>query len=207
MSKTTKKTIINATKYQTELNEKTAKERELVRFSPKCSTSSSSSIVSDVSDNFVNNFIDSDKFIEKNLFFRRLYAKNCSKLSNQKYLENSILKTLSFQSSKWQTTVINNYMFVELGHTTLNAMSKDDIVELIDLCYDDITIQKLVIFYNNKRTDFKILDKVFKIMDFFKTSSRFLSENDPTEIEFCNLNNYWIYDTDNDDTSSTNSDC
>jgi homoserine trans-succinylase len=95
-------------------------------------------------------------------------------------------------------------------------MSRNDIVDLIDTTIENKSIQKLIFYYNNQRTDVKNLDSVFRLMDFemlgylalnnFTSNAIHNSDNNSAlekfKFIFNNFNNYWIYDTQDFDVSS-----
>lgn len=203
---------------------------------------SKSSISENIScDDSSEDEISQNNLFENELFFRRLF-KNIHTNYNQDHQQNNCAtsinninnihdilknpknkqifksKTKQINNSQWQTFKISNILIVELGHTSLNAMSRNDIVDLIDTTIENKSIQKLIFYYNNQRTDVKNLDSVFKLMDFemlgylalnnVTSNAIYNSTNNNTnalekfKFIFNNFNNYWIYDTQDFDVSS-----
>lgn len=135
--------------------------------------------------------------LENELFLRRLFKKY-NPNDQQHQLNTKYCQTKTIGNTTWSTFTFaqSNSIFIELGHTNLNSMSRHDIVDLIDETILNDKIDKLVFYYSENRSDAKNLNRVFSLMDFNKM---------PVEnINFMNLdqnlvvndfNNYWVYDT------------
>jgi hypothetical protein len=203
-SSSSKKSIIEAIKKTfTPKKRKKNADSNSTAYGSLRSDSISSDDVSGASVHSIDSFSQSESSndeIENELFLRRLF-KNLNFNTDSKSLEtlknNCQIKTIN--NSSWQCleTTHNNTLFIELGHTSLNSMSRHDIVDLIDQFIVDDKIHQIIFFYNKNRSDAENLCKVFNLMDFQKIFSQQLQVSQMQTNQFLlnDINSYWVYDT------------
>lgn len=150
--------------------------------------------------------------IENGLFFRRLFKNitlsgqnkntffnNFKGLCSKKSKELCSVQKI-FKNSTWQTWKNNNHLFAELGHSNLAEYSRHDMVQLIDECTENPSINNLIFFYNKNRSDVKNLNQVFRVMEFDLVNNcenldKKLNENSRIfDFELSSENFYWVYD-------------
>lgn len=122
------------------------------------------------------------------LFDRAAYLKRLFK--KQPLGINSHNVTITYTEDFWMSTVVNQTLFLELGHAQLEH-GKDGLVQLIDDAFDDSEIDQIVIYFQNCRSDFKQLVRTFRFYDF----SSVLGSEIERQFILSEGNHYMVYDT------------
>lgn len=123
--------------------------------------------VSSVESAFTNQInIDSSSEFSATSFQKRLFGK-----INKKYPA----KAVSFHKY-WASIRINDFMFVEMTPFSLQNGGRDAFNDFLDDCYDDDSVCKLVVYFDETNKEFDTMKTTFSTMDFHQMTTNMLTK-------------------------------
>lgn len=100
-------------------------------------------------------------------------------------------------TNHWMSLLVNNVQMLEIGHASLangtGSSGRECFNDFLDECYDDDSVAKLCVFFDEKREDSGCLEGTFKTMDFELISAARLSKS--LGFQVAAGNRYLIIDT------------